>query len=1179
MSEIRLTPQQQMVVENRGGTLLVSAAAGSGKTKVLVDRVLRRIVEEGKNIHEFLIITFTEAAAAELKKKISSELSKTMARQPENKHLARQMTLLQFSQISTVHAFCGALIRQYGYLLEIPGDYRIVEGVERTELLDQQLEQLLDEAFATKSPGFLFLADTLGAGRTDKGLKILIQTLYEQVLTQPDPQKWMRQQNFFIPDHVDLAETPWGKVLAAHAKQQILYVIQQYQWAISMVEGDEALEKGCLPSFQEYLVRLGEMLHACDLPWDQIAPELIGNENRLSTNACKDKNKAEQIKAVKREGNERIKHLQTFFSRSSAELKAEQNALAPALEALLELINQLDQRFSAEKRRKNLLDFSDQEQIAINLLVHRETGAPTEVAREVSARFTEIMVDEYQDSNRIQETIFRAISSSGDANRFLVGDVKQSIYGFRQSEPELFLEKYRTYPWAEQAQTGEPRKLVLSRNFRSRPEILEAVNHVFAAVMSETVGDIVYGPEEQLYPGLEDYPSTEVPHVEFHVFEKPDNKDEQEEIKYQQEVCWVVRKIAKMLQDKVEIRGEAGLRPVRPEDIAILLRTRKPISIYKKALEQAGIPVAADMGDNLYQTPEVKVLVSLLRVLSNPHQDIPLIAVLCSPLFRFSNRQLAQIRAGSGKSRFYDAMLECAEPWCVDALSRLQKLRKQAGEESAEHLVWTLLHEQGLLAAYSALEGGESRRDNLMRVYQFAQKAAGGSFLYLHQLLRKLDQAAQSDAQASKKGSAAGVIITTIHKSKGLEYPVVFLTNLSKGFSDEDYSKNFLFDSALGITARITDFQRRVQYPGLCFLAAKVKKEAEIRSEELRILYVAMTRARDYLIMTFAPNKQSLSTAKLVPGATFPAAPWASNQAKCLGDWVRLAALSRIEAGELFAQFGRNAQDLVTSQYPWRICYEPLERLELPSKVWQTGESEPVSDVVPLPEEFLEQLNWKYAHLKSTVTPSKLTATQLKGRTKDSEAAEGAKVQISIPQLHRPDFVWGKQGLTPTERGTAVHLFLQYAAFESCLTEQGIKNEKCRLEDEAFMVPEQLEAVDPEPILRLFHAELGRRILSADHLIREFKFSILEDATAYYSDVEGESVLLQGVVDVAFEENGQWYVVDFKTDRVSEASLLQRAETYRGQMETYRRALERIFSKPVHGMYLYFLALGKEVAL
>ena len=744
MSDVRLTPQQQMVVENRGGTLLVSAAAGSGKTKVLVDRVLRRIVEEGKNIHEFLIITFTEAAAAELKQKISSELSKAMARQPENKHLTRQMTLLQFSQISTVHAFCGALIRQYGYLLEIPGDYRIVEGVERMELLDQQLEQLLDEAYAAKSPKFLLLADTLGAGRTDDALKTLIKTLYEKVLTQPDPNKWMNQQTFSISDDAELTETPWGKVLVAYAKQQITYSIQQYQWAISMMEGDEALEKKYLPCYREYLAQLVEMLRALEHQWDDIAPQLTINAQRPSVRGYEDQNKLDQIKDVKSEGNARIKQLLTIFSRSSAELKAEQNDLAPGLEALMELIGQLDQRFSAEKRRKNLLDFSDQEQIAISLLVHRETGAPTEVAQEVAARFTEIMVDEYQDSNRIQETIFRAISSSGDANRFLVGDVKQSIYGFRQSEPELFLEKYRTYPTAEQACSGEPRKLVLSRNFRSRPEILEAVNHVFAAVMSEEVGDITYGPEEQLYAGLDEYPPAKSPHVELHILEKAKQEDEEKKIKYQQEAYWVVNRIARMLREGDEIRGETGLQPVRPEDIAILLRTREPISVYKKALEKAGIPVAADMGDNLYQTPEVKVLVSLLRVLNNPHQDIPLIAVLCSPLFRFSNRQLAQIRAGSEKSRFYDAMLECTEPWCVHALSRIQRLRKQAGIESAEHLVWSLLHDEGLLAAYSALEGGESRRDNLMQVYQTALQTAGGSFLYLHQLLRKLDQAAQS---------------------------------------------------------------------------------------------------------------------------------------------------------------------------------------------------------------------------------------------------------------------------------------------------------------------------------------------------------------------------------------------------------------------------------------------------
>lgn len=1177
MAEVVLTPEQEAVITNRGGTLLTSAAAGSGKTKVLVDRVLRRVADEGKNVNEFLIITFTNAAAAELRGKISSAISEELARQPENRHLSRQLELLELSQISTVHAFCGALIRQYGYLLDIPSDYRMLEEGQRTELLQRLLEELLEEAYAEGNENFRLLTDTLGAGRTDKTLAELILSMHDVLQSQPYPEAWLSGQQLYLEPEAELSETTWGGLLVTEARRRLVWLLSRYDWAISAMEGDELLTPKYLPSYLTQRKQLERILAALDGPWDGFAAALEAEYPRVSVRNYPNPALLEDIKAVRLDGKELLESLKRIMARPSRQLIEEQNQLAPALEALVELVRRLEERFSREKRRKNMLDFSDQEHLAIRLLLHPGSGQPTDAAREVTGRFTEIMVDEYQDSNRVQELIFSAICRPGDTNRFLVGDVKQSIYGFRQAEPGIFLEKYRSYQPGETAGNGQPRKLILSKNFRSRPEILEAVNHVFATVMSEDVGDIAYGAEERLYEGLGSYPNTGRTHVEMHVLE-PEKTREREESKYTQEAWWTARRIAAMLRDKTPVRDGDALRPVRPGDIAVLLRTRAGIDAYRRALESAGIPVAADGGENLFETPEVRVLMNLLRVLNNPHQDIPLLAVLCSPLFRFSNDQLAEIRSGSRARRFYDAMEECGAPWCVETVGRLEKLRSAAGQMPADTLVWTLLHETGLLAAYSAMEGGKRRRENLLAVYRLAQKAASDGYLYLYQLLRSLERTAESGSAAASEATG-GVVITTIHKSKGLEYPVVILADLSRKFNFRELNEAVLFDGDDGIGAKITDREKRIRYPGLSFEALRVKKQRALRSEELRILYVAMTRARDYLVMTYTSEYALNRLKRLRIGAGQPAAAWMSASAGCPGDWVLLAALSRVESGALFEIAGRPRTEMLVSEYPWEVSVESLEGITAPRGIFAPEAEERGPAEVPAPEELLRRLTWQDGHRRAAEIPSKLTATQLKGRDKDQEVAEGAGVRSRLPQLRRPEFILEKRGLSATERGTAVHLFLQYADFGRCGENGGVSAELTRLLEEEYLTEQQAKAVSPEIVQRLFASPLGKRMLGAARLIREFKFSILVNAADYYPDVDGEQVLLQGVVDAAVEEADGLTVIDFKTDRVTEDSVIRRAEEYRGQLETYRRALERIFGKPVKEMTLYFLSIGKAVTL
>ena len=1179
-----LTPQQRAVVENRGGTLLVSAAAGSGKTKVLVDRVVERIRQEGKNIHEFLIITFTNAAAAELRSKISAALSKALAEEPNNRHLRRQLNLMHLAQISTVHAFCGALIRQYGYSLEVPSDYAMLEDARREEMLSRTLSDLLEERYSAMTPEFSLLSDTLGAGRTDQALENLVRSLFEKMLSQPNPEGWPHSIPLELEEQKEPGHTVFGQILLADTRQRIGWLIDRHSWAIAQMQGDEKLTPKYLPAYEAQKRALTAILKALDGPWDQIAPLLTLDYPRLVVQKYPDPGKLNAIKAVRADMKKQLEKLSALFSRTGTALLQEQNQLAPALRVLCDLAQALYRRFSAEKRRKNLLDFSDQEHLAIRLLLDTK-GRPTDVAREVAQRYAEIMVDEYQDSNRVQELIYTAIVRGNDENRFLVGDVKQSIYGFRQAEPALFLEKYQRYTPAERAASGEPRKLILSKNFRSRPEILEAVNHTFSCIMRREVGELDYGADESLYPGLSDYPSDKQSHVALYLLSTPKhsagqdgNQGADDLNKYQKEAAWVAAKIVTLLDAGIPVRDGDGTRAVQPKDIAILFRSRSPMSIYQNALLRAGVPVAGGAGDDLFETPEVQVLLNLLRVLDNPHQDIPLLAVLCSPLYRLSNDQLGTVRAVSSQPRFYDAMTECQEDWCVQTLSSLEALRAKAAATSANLLVWELLENTGLLAAYSAMEQGQRRRANLLRIYDIARETAGGNYLYLYELIRTLDRMEQSGAEGDP-GNQDGVTLTTIHKSKGLEYPVVFLCDLSRQFNFLELGDSVLLDGDLGIGAKITDPDRRIRYPGLAYQALEVKKRKQLIAEEMRILYVAMTRPKDYLFMTYTGEKLSGVLEGLLPGAGCPAEPWAVKEVRCLGDWVLLSALSRIEAGELFRLCSRPQCQLTASEHPWKIAVQTIETVPEVHYTPSQAQSAQKTVSVPAPEQLVRAMTWQYPHQAAQHTPSKVTATELKGRAKDQEAQEDAAAPRKMPMLSRPEFILEHKGFSPTEQGTATHQFLQYANFSVLTTRDGVISELDRMVDEEFLTELQADAVRPEEIIGLFTSPLGHRMLSAKELLREFKFSLLTDADAIYSGLEGEQVLLQGVVDAAILEPDGITVIDFKTDRVSPEQTALRAEQYRGQLSTYRDALSRIFGKPVKQTILYFLKPGMEVIL
>lgn len=1172
MADIRLTPSQQAVVDDRGGALLVSAAAGSGKTKVLVDRILGRISDPVHpcNIDDFLVITYTNAAAAELRAKITQALNQKLAQMPENRHLQKQLRRVYLAEISTVHAFCGNLLRTYAHQQNIPADFRIAEEMESQILRKKVLADLLEEGYAAAEPSFLAMVDAFGYGRNDNRLPETVEMAYQAMQCRVNMDQWLQEttQALEITQYEDAGQTPWGAYLIRELHRAIPGQISALENCKKELAAYPKIEK----SFQ---VKLDEMVTCLQ--------ELAGSENwdtlrgafRTKFAAAKPLREPEDLTIKEKTAQlcgrcvEFLKKWNLCFYADSETLLRDLTAAAPAAQELFRFTKTFTDRYRKEKQRRKLMDFSDLEHEAVRLLVDRYTGRPSRTAKEISARYEEILVDEYQDSNQVQETIFEAVSKDGQ-NRFMVGDVKQSIYSFRLADPSLFLHKYEEFPLYTEAAEGMPRKIVLSDNFRSRPEILEACNFVFRLIMRREVGDLEYGPAEMLRPGRP-FPKLDDPLVELHCL--TNSLPQEGSDKREEEATFVAARIRKMLDDQELVTDGDGTRPVRPSDIVILLRSvANTAPAYLRALKEQGIPAVCSREENLIDATEIQVLIAFLQILDNPHQDVPLLTVLASPLFAFSSEDLASARLESKRTDLYDAI--CAsEDRFGEFLSMLHRLREQVRWLSIPELLDRVFRETGMMSVFSAMPDGLRRERNLQAFRSFAAafEAVGGCVL--SQLLLHISEVAEHGGRLeSPKGTTEhSVVIMSIHKSKGLEFPVVFLSDLSHQFNLESLRETILVDDTLAVGYNRVDQERYVRYPTLAKKSIVLKKEKQMRSEELRILYVAMTRAKDRLIMTYYSKRLLAELAALNSQLTMPLSDEACAGVNNPGKWILMAALCRTEAGPLHVLTGGNDVSFVQDM-PWLITYSDLSFVVEQERV----RKEDTKSSVSVDPRSLELLQCGYSGWKISNVPSKLTATQLKGRIQDEEASEQAAEVYSPPKLHFRKAAFSPKQLTAAEKGTATHLFLQFAKYDNCLNLADIQRELDRLVREEFLSREQALAVRSDQVLQFFCSELGRWLVSQKELRREFKFSLLEDAGQFYQEAAGETVMLQGVVDCFVLEKDGITILDFKTDLIQN-NLEARAEYYRPQITAYAGALSKIFEKPVKKRILYFFSAGEAV--
>ena len=1185
---IELTKQQQSVVDNRGGDLLVSAAAGSGKTRVLVERLMG-YVEQGADIDRFLVITFTKAAAAELRDRIAAAIHARLAQRPGDRHLRRNATLVYKAPICTIDSFCQDLLRQWGHLVDLDPDFRVGDQAELDELGRQAMEEVLEVRYANiqNDAPFAALVDALAGERDDQTLEEVILFVHKQVQAQADPAGWLRsrKQDFLLPEGIGPEDTPWGRALLADSRELADYWLGSMKNLRDEIYFDELLNQNYTSTLGETIDGLERLRGALSEGWDDAAvcfpiPFPMPGKKRKGNS---DPALKERMAALRKRCKAQMGELGARFDVTADQAMEDLRAVGPAMTALLDVAAEFGAAFVRLKQRRRLIDFNDGEHLTVRLLTQAD-GASTDLARDIGKQFDEIMVDEYQDTNAVQNAIFGALSSG--RNLFMVGDVKQSIYRFRRAEPGIFLEKYGRFAPAERAGPGEGRKILLSDNFRSRPEVLEGVNFIFRNVMTRAAGELDYTEAEALRPGRTDLTPDGRYCVELDCVDLSSLTGDGEEEKTSKDlVC--ARAAARRVQNLLGSGLPIGDRPVRAEDIVILLRSINPVlRHYAAALDELGIPWSAEGGKEFFGTTEISVAIAFLQVLDNPRQDVALLAALRSPLFHFTPDRLARLRAGA-QGTVYDCLTAGAgrgEEDCVSFLTLLSELRELAAEESSHRLLWYIYGKLDVPAVFAAMPDGQQRRANLMALYDEACRFESGGHQGLMAFLLHLSRMMDNDVSVPVPGGeTGGVRLLTIHKSKGLEFPVVLVCGLDRQFNETDARTTVLFHPELGLGPKRTDRERGLRYTTIARDAVELKIKRQTRAEEMRLLYVAMTRAEHKLILFSAVNGRGGALSGLAGQAQCPPPPRQMTEARTMTDWVLAPVLCRGDSAALWADLDVSRPPRPENEgYPWDIRLLSGGEYERPQGLGG-GETSQTGEMVRLPEGLVDRLSWRYPHESSAAIASKLTATQLKGREKDAEAAENAvELHPAAPQttLSRPVFE-GQRPLTPAQRGTALHMVMQYLNYDRTGDVEEIADEIARLVTGQYITPQQGEAVNPLDILAFFCSDLGTRLRSSTRMEREFKFSLLALAADYYPEAEpGEKVLLQGVVDCWFvEADGAGTVVDFKTDRVTESTLSARAEDYRPQLDAYTRALAQAAGVAVKRRCLWFFSVGRAVEL
>ena len=1261
------TEEQLAAIHYRGGNLLVAAAAGAGKTAVLVERIISYVVdpENPVDVDRLLVLTFTNAAAAEMRARVGRVLAERLDQAPGDRRLQRQMALLNHASIGTIHSFCLELIRQHFYLLGLDPGFRLTGETEAELLQAEVLETLFAQRYESEPPSpFHRLVDCYGGKRDDAALQQLVLEIFKLARSTPRPQAWLARlaRAYALPEDAAFEQLPWCAALKQGLKIALPGLTGLLDTAIRLA-GSGTGPGAYLDALEDDRAQIKKLVQALDDPqitWDDLAALLGGvtfGKLKAVRGQAVDPELKKQVADLRKEVKAQIKKIAaTYFSRPSAELNADLRFVAPLAEELGRLTQDFAEAYTRVKRTRGLVDFSDLEHYCLEALAapptdQAETTAatdqtglaalcPSAVAAELRQRYVEVLVDEYQDINPVQEAILNLVSRQNETaappNLFLVGDVKQSIYRFRLADPGLFLAKHHHYAAAPGAQG---RRIELTKNFRSRRGVVAAVNYLFRQLMTPVVGELDYDPAAELaygagYPpappeGLPDPETVELYLCgEFFADEAAANGDDfsetaaalgepdPEDLEILNTAQLEARLIAARIQELVGSArensagwpvydpGRQAYRALDYRDIAVLLRSPAGwAQIFIDEFRALGVPAYAETSGGYFEATEVETMLSLLRVIDNPRQDIPLAGVLRSPLVGLDAEDLAQIRLRQRQGDFYEALClaaEAGDPLAAKLavfLERLDQWRDAAAQGELAGLLWRLYRDTGFYNYVGGLPGGAQRQANLRalleRTRQYEATGFRGLFLFLRYIERMQETRRDLGTAKILPEQANVVRLMSIHKSKGLEYPVVFIAGLGRNFNRRDLYQPVLLHKDLGLGLQYVDPELRITYPTVAKTALRHKLKMEALAEELRVLYVAMTRAKEKLILVGSVTRiktkisqwgRSLASAsEVLPDSDLAAA-------SCFLDWI-MTAVARHRDGFMLSETVlsdyRPTPAIAGDPSRWRLVFddavETVPKTEaaepdLWPQVQRLAELEPSDAWEALVN---QRLTWRYPYQALVGYSAKTTVTELKRRFSQIAETDGAPQPnpgLSFDQ--RPRFLRETTGLNAAEAGSALHLVMQNLDLRQVDNLAEINRQIAGMLARELLTPEQAQAAPARKILDFWQSPLGQRVRQGKKIYREKPFTLALPAGKIYSELVGaalETVLVQGVIDCLVEEGDGFLLLDYKTDRFAPARLEAVIDGYRSQLALYAGAVERIYGKKVKESYLYFINLALAV--
>lgn len=1247
MGETKWTEEQLSAIKTRNCNLLVAAAAGSGKTAVLVERIIKIIINEENpiDIDKLLVVTFTNAAAAEMRERIADAISKELEKNPNSKNLQKQLTLLNRANITTMHSFCLDVIKNNFHKIDLDPSFRIGDTTEGILIKTEVIEELFEEKYDEEDIEFTDLVEVFSGYKNDDNLKDLVLDLFNFTMSGPWPGKWLNDsaEAFNINTLEELNKTKWVEVLSEGIKIEIIGYIKMMEKAIEIVNETQGLEP--------YLDNFTNELNSIKRVYESVNGGLIEMHKSLSAiefsrlkSIKKDKVSDEEaqntVKKIRDDIKKKINELiKNTFSIIPEQMLCNIRGAYPYVRKLTELVLEFSDRFSKRKREKNILDFNDLEHFCLKILIeYDESGniIPSKVAENFKEYFNEVLVDEYQDSNNVQETIISLVSrkESDRPNVFMVGDVKQSIYRFRQAKPELFIDKYNSYKLND----GINRKIQLYKNFRSRNEVINGVNYLFKKVMSATVGELEYTDEEALNLGADykksndEYTAIGGP-IELNIINKnkgETNENLSDEISEDQEEIESVnlegRIVAKRIKELMSLKGskvfkvldkESGeYRPLRYKDIVILLRATKNWSeSLLDELGSEGIPVYADTGSGYFESIEIRTIISLLKIIDNPMQDIPMIALLRSPIMNFTSDELSDIRLINKEKYFYENIIYIAEEkynsqeesYSKELINKvkylvnsIEKWREKSIYMAIDEFIWYLYMDTSYYAYVGAMPNGVLRQANLkilfQRAKQFEQTSFKGLFNFIN-FINKLTKSSGDMGSAKILGENEDVVrIMSIHKSKGLEFPVVFLCGTGKNFNLMDLNKNMLYHDELGLGPDYVDLNKRFSIGTLAKESIKKKMKIETLSEEMRILYVACTRAKEKLIITGAVRSMEKSIERWMSSAYLEKniiLPSEVLKGKSYLDWIATSLCHHVNGTVLSDYIGTSNIVVTDDLSKWEIKLwnksDLINKIESEDIEKDDEYNQNITSVDSINSEDLEEINrrlsYKYNFKESTKLKSNISVSDLKKR--NAEMTYDLEEVFKERAVITPRFIKEKKGLSASEKGTAVHYAMKKMNLNRISSIRDIEEQLQELFEGEFLLKEELQAIKPFKILNFFKSSLGQKMIKSHikghKIYTEIPFyteiSSLEIDSNLEEKYNNEKVRLQGIIDCFFEYNDEIILIDYKTDYIQEGQENHFKEKYRKQLEYYSDAIFKMTGKIVKHKYLYSFYLEREFKL